>query len=387
MPDIPPASLVLRLFNGPLAGCEFALRQPRTLFLVGPPATFCAGASLPSVPADAIYVPLDAGGCNFEVLLADAAGGACRLRHWGEAGTARAVDLQSMISVGALKVALRTADEPWSEALLQPPAAAEAICAPAVSSRWIPGIATFAALVSVAAVLHFGAWQALQPDPVADVRALLGGAAGVLQVLGGDAHEVHVLAATSRDASWARQALQRSGLDASGVIEAHVERARLQRLLNQHFPHLAYHRIDFSDGAVPELWVSAQRNDLTAELRAELEVLLLAHVPYARAVHIRTTDDQVLVAAAEQGLARLAIPFQRLDKPGAVTFTVQGSLQDGELLAVRDYVNEYYRLWGDRYVHFAIELKDDQLQGRSFRYGPQGYVKMAPSSWHFPQSL
>ncbi|WP_306461289.1 PrgH/EprH family type III secretion apparatus protein, partial [Pseudomonas fluorescens] len=43
--------------------------------------------------------------------------------------------------------------------------------------------------------------------------------------------------------------------------------------------------------------------------------------------------------------------------------------------------------WGERYVHFAIELKDDWLKGKSFQYGPQGYVKMTPSSWYFPKPL
>ena len=48
---------------------------------------------------------------------------------------------------------------------------------------------------------------------------------------------------------------------------------------------------------------------------------------------------------------------------------------------------EPYLQWGDRYVHFAIELKDDWMKGKSFQYGADGYIKMTPSSWYFPKPL
>jgi len=126
---------------------------------------------------------------------------------------------------------------------------------------------------------------------------------------------------------------------------------------------------------------------LTPPLQRELETLLKNATPYAKAFVVRSADDRDLTRRAEQGLARLAVPYERQDKDASVTFTVQGSLQDTELSAVRDFVNEFYQLWGDRYVHFAVELKDDWLKGKSFQYGPKGYIKMTPSSWYFPKPL
>ena len=114
---------------------------------------------------------------------------------------------------------------------------------------------------------------------------------------------------------------------------------------------------------------------------------MLSEIPYARQVRIAFADDRLAARHAEEGLARLGIDYRRLDKRDSITLSVQGALQDSELLAVRDYVNEYYRLWGDRYVHFAVELKDDWLKGLSFQYGPSGYVKTTPSSWYFPKPL
>ena len=71
---------VLRILNGPLQGCEFPLGEPRTLFIVAPLDLLGREAHSISVPEDAIFIPLDTGGCNFEVLLAGGANFAA-LRH------------------------------------------------------------------------------------------------------------------------------------------------------------------------------------------------------------------------------------------------------------------------------------------------------------------
>ncbi|PFK97346.1 PrgH/EprH family type III secretion apparatus protein, partial [Priestia megaterium] len=57
------------MLNGPLQGCEFPLAESRTLFIVAPLELL--DAHVVSVPEDAIFVPLEQGGCNFEVLPGD----------------------------------------------------------------------------------------------------------------------------------------------------------------------------------------------------------------------------------------------------------------------------------------------------------------------------
>jgi type III secretion system PrgH/EprH family protein len=388
MHDLQTHACVLRIFNGPLQGCEFVLEQPSTLFLVGPQSTFCNDANMPSVPAEAIYIPLEQGGRNFEVLLADNSREGCMVRELGEEGQERSVPFQTLAQVGELKIALRGVDEPWADSLLLdlPPGTVTAGQAKPLSVRMIPWWATASALCLMIALL-LGGWYSLRTSPVSDVRDLIAGSPSDLQVLAGPARKVYVMAASERDAGWARQVLMRNGHDARQVVVRYEERLRLQRVLAHHYPYLVYHRIDLSDPGVPQLWVSNQRNLMTAQLQTEIEALLVANVPYATQARVRPSDDRALITAAEQGLARLAVPYERLDKADSVTFTLQGSLQDSELVAVRDYVNEYYRLWGDRYVHFAVELKDDWLKGKSFQYGPQGYIKMTPSSWYFPKPL
>ena len=71
---------VLRILNGPLQGCEFPLTEPRTLFIVAPVDLLGKSTGPVSVPPEAIFVPLDHGGCNFEVLLEEAEPGGVTLR-------------------------------------------------------------------------------------------------------------------------------------------------------------------------------------------------------------------------------------------------------------------------------------------------------------------
>ena len=165
------------------------------------------------------------------------------------------------------------------------------------------------------------------------------------------------------------------------------ERRRLESLVSNLAPQLAYHRMDLSDPVVPRLLISRQRSLLAPGLRRRLESALIAVAPYVREIMIVQSDDDELLHLAEQGLQRLALPFTRHKHADGVTFTVEGSLEDAELQALGDFVAAFDRQWGERYVHFAIELKDDWLKGKSFQYGPQGYIKMTPSSWYFPKPL
>ncbi|MBD1552400.1 PrgH/EprH family type III secretion apparatus protein [Pseudomonas typographi] len=375
---------VLRVLNGPLQGGEFLLSQPATLFVVGPAETFCQADAPASVPAEAIYIPLERGGCNFEVLLRANSRDGCLLRVLGEqGGQERALAFQVAEQVGALRIALRPEGEPWAEGVLDAPASHAPLPAGrrvAKPLAWLP--VSGALLLAVA--LGIGAW-ALRSNPVADVEQLVAGAPTPLEVVRGPRGQVYVFAEQEREARWARQVLTRQGQGATPVLSLQDERSRLQALLADRYPNLAYHRIDLSDVRKPELWLSQQRNLLTPQFQQALHSLLRDAAPYAADVNLRQYDDTALVAAAERGLARLAVPYERDDKTESVTFRVQGNLADTELIAVRDYVNEFYRAWGDRYVHFAVELKDDWLKDKSFQYGPQGYIKLTPSSWYFPK--
>jgi len=381
-------SWVLRVFNGPLQGSEFRLAQHRTLFLVGDQAQFCDQNRPLSVPADAIYIPLAHDGCNFEIIIVDNAITGVTLRVLDDEQTQdRSCPAQTLERVGGLRFAVRPADEAWDDALLMAGEAApllpRATFVPGELPKWRMAAAGIAAALLLAA-----GWYLARPNPVDDVQTLIGGSRSSFTVLRGTDKHVYVFADSEREASWGRQVLERSHkTPQASVVTYDQERQRLEKVIDRLEPSLAWHRIELSDPAKPKLVVSNERNLLTPSLQTRLAREVQKAMPYASDVSVIGSDDRQLARFAEQGLRLLAVPYTRLGDANGVTFTLEGSLQDAELRAVREYVNEFNRQWGGRYVHFAVELKDDWLKGKSFQYGPQGYVKMAPSSWYFPKPL
>jgi type III secretion system PrgH/EprH family protein len=389
MQDSPATQCVLRVFNGPLQGCEFDLAQQRTLFVVGCEAKFCSIEHPLSVPEDAIYIPLECGGRNFEVLLDDTECSGCVVRILGDEGVVeRLIPFQSLENISELLIAVRPFDEAWrSELLAQGPtvlAAPEPARVPSTVSR---RVAVGAVLAIMTGLALFGWYYASRPTPLSSVEALIAGGNNSMVVVYGRDRAIYVFADSERDAGWGRQVLVRNGYSATQVMTIYDERRRLESLVSSLAPQLAYHRMDLSDPVVPRLLISRQRSPLTPDLQSRLESALGAVAPYAHEIEIVQTDDDELIHLAEQGLQRLALRFTRHTHANGVTFTVEGALEDAELQALGDFVAEFGRQWGERYVHFAFKLEDDWLKGKSFRYGPQGYIKMTPSSWYFPKPL
>lgn len=375
---------VLRILNGPLQGCEFPLGETTILFVVGAVDLLGEGALTASVPADAIFIPLEAGGCNFEVLADHFSPDGLALRLLNESGEIRHCAFQARVQIGGLQIALRRHDQCWVPELLgQQHAALPDTANPwsrARLTRWTSSGLALAALVAA-----IGIWSVPGSAPETDIRALIAGASAEVGVLRGRDHSVYVFVWSERDAGWTRQVLMRNNTLNGKVLVMDQERRRLEQLLVDHDPQLAWHSLDLKDPSVPRLLLSDQRNLLTPQKQKKLLDALLAAAPYARDVAVQMQDDQLLADLAQEGLQRLSLDFKRVERGDSVTFAVTGNLQDSELAAARQYVDDFYRQWGDRYVHFTVELKDDALKGKSFQTGPQGYIKMSSSSWHFPQ--
>lgn len=378
---------VIRIFNGSLQGAEFILSQPRTLFVVGPQNTFCHDAQSPSMPPDALYIPVEEGGQNFEVIIDDDTPDGLTIRL---PDTSTCEELfctaQTIEQVGFLRIAVRPVDDTWAPGFLS---GAEQDNTQSPVPRRVPTFPWWTA--SLLGILMIGCmagagWMS-RSSAVDDVQHLIKGAISESAVLPGRDHQLYVFAQSERDAQWERQVFERNPQASRvQVLTASQESLRLGKLIRQSDPDLAWHRIDLSSPSEPRLLVSTQRTLLTPTLEQRLRDKLLEAAPYALSVLIEGLDDEFVAANAESGLKQLAVPYQRL-AAGAdnLTFTLQGSLGDAQLEAARRYIADFYRQWGDRYVHFAVELKDDWLKGKSFQYGPEGYVKMTPSSWYFSQ--
>ncbi|POF42111.1 type III secretion system protein PrgH [Pseudomonas laurylsulfativorans] len=384
LPAPDPQPCVLRILNGALQGCEFPLGESTTLFVVGAVELLGEGVLTASVPADAIFVPLASGGCNFEVLAGQVTPQGLPLRVLDESMEIRHCAFHTRVQIGGLQIALRPEEQPWAPELLglQPDATSEAAAVVWWRAPWSGWVASGLALAAL--VTAVGVWSVPGPTPETDVRALITGASDEAKVLSGRDHAIYVFVASERDAGWSRQVLVRHNTLSGKVLVMDQERRRLEHLLVDHDPQLAWHSIDLKEPSVPRLLLSAQRNLLTPQKQAKLLDALLSAAPYAQNITVQMQDDSLLVDLAQEGLQRLSLAFSRIEHEDSVTFAVAGNLQDSELANARRYIDSFYRQWGDRYVHFTVELKDDLLKDKSFQTGPQGYIKMTTSSWHFP---
>ncbi|WP_077045509.1 PrgH/EprH family type III secretion apparatus protein [Pseudomonas sp. KK4] len=379
-----PQPCVLRILNGPLQGCEFPIGHTTTLFVVGAVELLGQGAQATSVPADAIFVPMVEGGCNFEVLGDHITADSLPIRLLSEPAEIRHCTFHTRIQLAGLQIALRPAEHTWApELLLQQRAPSTDADTPERRRgpliRWMAG-----SLALVALVAAIGLWSGSGPTPETDIRALIAGTSAEVEVLSGRDQTVYVFASSERDAGWSRQVLVRNNTPSAKVVLMDQERRRLEQWLVEHDPQLAWHALDLKDPSQPRLLLSTQRNLLTPAQQNRLIDALLTAAPYARDISVQLQDDHLLADLAEEGLKRLSLDFERAGHGDSVTFAVTGNLQDAELAAARHYVDAFYRQWGDRYVHFTVELKDDALKDKSFQTGPQGYIKLTASSWHFP---
>ncbi|KVD71653.1 PrgH/EprH family type III secretion inner membrane ring protein [Burkholderia ubonensis] len=380
--------IVIRLLNSPLRGCEFLLPSGRTLFLVGASSELAAQDQLPELPVDTLYVPLEQGGVNFEVLIDETDLERVILRELSDGVLeGRPAPFNLPLRVGALALALRPEHLPWSlEVLGYPDSEPTANPIPARRHPWV-AIALASLVLILLAGGSYWIWNSPQRQ-ASELNALLGRDSQRFQVLPGRDDVLYVAAANERDSAWARQVIARGDYNRPAqVINPTQENERVASWLADHYPNLAYYRLQFDNMRRPQLWVSRQRAAMSGSARQQLAHSLTAIMPYAERVDIIGLDDATAAHQAEAGLKRQALSFTRSDHADGVTFVIQGALDDGELLRVRRFVDVYYRQWGGRYVQFAVELKDDWLRGRSFRYGDQGYVKMSAGHWYFPKPL
>jgi type III secretion system PrgH/EprH family protein len=420
----PAAAVVLRLLNGALRGGEFVLETGTTLIVASPPDALLHGAGQTAFPDNAIFVPVDDDGGNFEVDVFISEDGAASIAlrdlndEAGGAGHEAPYVPNTVRRIAGLDIALRWQDEVWSDAVRNhgaktaevsaaPQAAVETDAlsprqvkqqaAPRATTLRIAGLALLATLLAGTATGLF--WMQSAPGQAGDADAALKQqrlsqaaqvatslrGAGQYRVLLGRDSLMYVFAADEREASWARQSVARSGeAGKTRVLLKSDEGARIERLLDRMAPAPAYHTVRLGNPAVPEIWLSRERAPLSKEARQALAKRLGAALPYAERVEIRFVDDAAVAGQAEAGLERLGVPHKRIDNGGSITMSIRGALPDGELQKIRSFVETFYRQWGTRYVHYSVEMEDDLRKGKSFEYGDMGsYVKTAPSHWDF----
>ena len=380
--------IVVRLLNGILKGCEYHLSSGKTLFIAadGDALDACA---LPSFPDDSVLLLVEGGSVNFEIITAPATGETAILRVLDETEAREsALETNRAFVIGNLRLAIRKVNETWSDEILN--FQAEKTPAPVPlrttnRNRWIIAAVACTAITALFMALFLGKWDVQQREITA-LASQLSDEPEKYRILPGRDGILHVLATNERDASWGRQSLVRVKSPQTVNIASYQEEAqRIKRWLGVNYPFLKLHQFNLEQPAQPVLLMSRQRNDLGEPEMKAFHEELMKQLPYARDIQLGNIDDQAVATGAEEGIKKLAVPYTRIDNVDSVTFVITGALNDGERQRVRSFVEEYDRRWNGHYVQFAVELKDDWLKGKSFKYGHHGYVKMTPGHWYFPK--
>lgn len=375
---------VIRILNGPLMGCEYPLQAGKILFIVGKHSAVAEEDFFPVLPGDTIYIPLEQDGVNFEITTDnhDPGDGQIALHELRDSGChTRYVERNTPVRVGGLGIAVRARDEAWSTAVLSYPETGGGKQGKKRRGYLVPGLCLLALAVAIPGAVRL--WNTPQ-HRTAELNALLGDEQHRFKILPGRNHLYYIFARNEQDRLWARQVAVREGYgDSAQVIDADEENKRITMWFDSHYPTLAYYRLHLDNPETPQLWVSRQRTDLNASLRKHLTESLMALLPYARAVDIVPVSDETALSQAEEGLKHRNIPFYRNSKGDDLTFMISGELNDTEIFRAREFIKQYNQKWGERYIQFGIELKNDRNKDRSFRYGKYMYVKTAPDVWNF----
>ena len=223
----------------------------------------------------------------------------------------------------------------------------------------------------------------------------------LIQALGGDAQSYsisfgndmywYIFAEDEESRNWAARALQKSAdFSQSVIINKRSEASRLANEIHRRWPQIRFHLIRFDNPEKPELVLSKERGGIDLNNKEKVDAFrngLLRLMPYARSVHFSIISDAVLVNQAEQGLREIAEVYSKDNQRDAITFTVRGSLNDNELNDLKVFIASFNKKWQRHYVHFKIELENDQLKGKSYQYGSDGYVKLTPRHWDFSNNV
>ncbi|MND66427.1 Type III secretion system protein PrgH-EprH (PrgH) [compost metagenome] len=366
-------SCVMRVFNGPMAGCEFSLAA-------GPgPTRVMVGTAdgLAAATGQALFILLETGGCSFEVMLGEARQ-SVRVRPLQPPSASWQLwPLQQQQQIGGLQVAFRLSSQEWN---VQDAATGSGNGKKRLGSLRV----TSAGFALCLLVVSLGVWSLPDRTVSAQQRSVTALVSAQAQVLQGRDQLLYVLVDSLREAAWNRQVLMRHQLGGVAVIVMAQEQQRLEQQLRALEPGLAIRLLDLSEPQRPLLVLAGTLPEQPLKSRLEQQLLRLA--PYAGHLEFRLQDDSASIDQALAGLRQLGVPFRRSDQSGSVALRIEGNLQDSQLEATRRFIRRFEQQWGSGFVHFSIVLQDDRLKGLSYQAGEQGYIKSSSTSWQFHSS-
>ncbi|MBU4680525.1 PrgH/EprH family type III secretion apparatus protein [Cedecea davisae] len=391
----PRNQLVVRLLNGMLRGCEFTLVSGKTLFIVTDEQAIRQQHNGTLLPDSTIYIPAKESGSNFEILVPEAEGEPVILREIQEHVVPDRIILSNeIISVGGQKLAWRELEGSFSDTVLfySCEESGHADNMPSEPGSFPPKKQWWKLLVVIGIVgcVSFAGYTYLTETErqITSVADFLNNSSENYQIIYGNDKVIYVLSDSDKSAQWAIQSMVRIPQPyRTKVLTVEAEELRIGKWIESNWPQVKYHRVKLNDPKQPVLEISTERTKLSVAEKNTFTSALVKNIPYANSIAITQIADKNIKMLAADGLKKMALSFTEINNGNSVTFVIRGAIEDGELERLKEFITRYYQAWGGEYVQFALELKNDWLKGKSYKYGSGGYVKLAPGHWYFPRSL
>lgn len=388
--------IVFKLINGSLRGCEFLLPPGKTLFIVSGENEISHHNQGTISSENAIFIPSRNPGCNFEIIVSEDAN-AVTLREIQEEGFHETITVpHEIFIVGDQKFAWRHEGEDFlGEAFFSSESEVEKSSVSAKTEGEVQPASKFwwCKILFVLAILtciSYGAYTIITETDrkINSVSDYLSSSAGNYHVIYGKDKKIYIMAFSEQAAQWAIQTMVRSKkTEETQILTTRAEELRITKWIEANWAQVKSHRVILNNPEIPIIEISRERSRLDEKQQKDFIHSVLENMPYAKKCRVKKVSDARLKAKARDGLNKLAQTFAEMDNKESVTFVIQGAIEDGELERVKKFIKDYYQTWGGEYVQFAVELKDDRLKGKSFKYGDQGYIKISPGHWHFSGNL
>lgn len=385
------STLLLRILNGALKGCEFQLASGKTLVLIGDPNTEQESGELLNIPENSIYIPALDGANNFEIFVDDDK--SVRLRILAQDSSQETpCTLNTIYNAGTLSFAIKPVNEEWTQAVLNPVATNLSSPALTLGNKSTVNFSNIFLIAGVALTLALGIfgyqWLSTPKHQYSNKLAtLLQGSSQKIDLLEGRDQVLYVFTNSDRDMAWAKQIIIRSNFNETVKITTYQnEEANIAQKIARDYPDFFFHAIHLSNADRPKIFYSETRNQFSQKNLNQFAQKLESAFPYIQKAELIPIADKIVVDQANTTLDKLGIQYVRRDHKNGVTFLIHGDIEDSNLQKVSTFVDNFNKQWDGNYVQFSIELKDDAFTGKSFLHSnSSSYVKLNPASWYFLQ--
>lgn len=395
-------SYQLKLLSGTLNGVEYTLNRGDTVFHIGARQDLLDGraAQLLQGAENAYFLPEDLPPAAFLVQCPATAHATTGLQL-GEREAAdqpwqyRPLSAQTVVQCCGVYFAVRTTAEPWVPEVLAfvPPHQAVAALVPGrrpaadAAPPRAPGrggVLRWAAL-AVVVVAVASAWFYWQYTPQVRVNGLatvLRSAPGDYQIVAGTDGKLYAFTDDRDGAAWGERASRRLQRSDDIYLLRRQEAERLEQGLLQAGLPVVIVRLE--QPAQPHIVLLGP---ITPVQREQAQAFIRGHAAYATGpVQVSTTSDATLVALAQAQLRGLGISSRAEPYGTRVSVINDVFLDDASLNAMAGMAAHFHREWGQRRITVHLQLWDDLLQGRSYRYSPGQLMSVGEGRWTYARA-